>query len=237
MSHRRVLLTTNVGAGELRNNARKETVGRTPDCDRLFISIVDTERVARSTVSREAFKHQRRIGLVAHDNKKADQLEWAAYNRHVLREHDLFATGTTGRLIHEQLNLPVTLLQSGPLGGDQQLGARTTDGLIDLILFFWDPLEPQPHDPDVRALLRVAVVWKIPIACNRATADFVNSSPLLDDGYTRYVPDYDDHLSRTTISEAALAGTYPTSASRPSADQRRIIVCVFSPSEGPRRRE
>ncbi len=161
--------------------------------------------MARSTASRDAFKHRRQIGLVAHDNKKSDLLEWAAYNRHVLREHDLFATGTTGRLINEQLNLPVTLLQSGPLGGDQQLGARITDGLIDLILFFWDPLEPQPHDPDVRALLRVAVVWNIPIACNRATADFVISSPLLDDGYTRHVPDYDEHLSRPTISEAALA--------------------------------
>jgi methylglyoxal synthase len=134
---------------------------------------------------------RRRIALVAHDNKKQDLLGWARYNAPVLAKHDLYATGTTGRLVQEQLGLPVTRFQSGPLGGDQQLGARITQGEIDLVLFFWDPLEPQPHDPDVRALLRIAVVWNIPIACNRATADYLISSPLLSSGYQRDVPDYD----------------------------------------------
>jgi methylglyoxal synthase len=134
---------------------------------------------------------RRRIALVAHDNKKQDLLGWARYNAPVLAKHDLFATGTTGRLVQEQLGLPVTRFQSGPLGGDQQLGARIAQGEIDLVLFFWDPLEPQPHDPDVRALLRIAVVWNIPIACNRATADYLISSPLLSSGYQRDVPAYD----------------------------------------------
>jgi methylglyoxal synthase len=134
---------------------------------------------------------RRRIALVAHDNKKQDLLGWARYNATVLAKHDLCGTGTTGRLVQEQLGLPVTRFQSGPLGGDQQLGARIAQGEIDLVLFFWDPLEPQPHDPDVRALLRIAVVWNIPIACNRATADYLISSPLLSSGYQRDVPDYD----------------------------------------------
>ena len=120
---------------------------------------------------------RRRIALVAHDNRKDDLLEWARYNRPTLVEHHLVATGTTGRLLNEQLDLNVLCFQSGPLGGDQQLGAEVTLGNIDLILFFWDPLQPQPHDPDVKALLRIAVVWNVPIACNRATADFVISSP------------------------------------------------------------
>lgn len=133
----------------------------------------------------------RRIALVAHDNKKRDLLEWAKYNRAILAEHRLFGTGTTGRLVEEELGLPVTRFRSGPLGGDQQLGARITEGEIDLVLFFWDPLEPQPHDPDVRALLRIAVVWNIPIACNRATADYLISSPLLSNDYQPFHPDYD----------------------------------------------
>jgi methylglyoxal synthase len=134
---------------------------------------------------------RRRIALVAHDNKKQDLLGWARYNATVLAKHDLCGTGTTGRLVQEQLGLPVTRFQSGPLGGDQQLGARIAQGEIDLVLFFWDPLGPQPHDPDVRALVRIAVVWNIPIACNRATADYLISSPLLSSGYQRDVPDYD----------------------------------------------
>lgn len=135
-------------------------------------------------------KTRRRIALVAHDNKKRDLLEWARFNRTVLAMHDLSGTGTTGGLVQAQLGLPVTRFLSGPLGGDQQLGSRITEGEMDLVLFFWDPLEPQPHDPDVRALLRIAVVWNIPIACNRATADYIISSPLLDNGYQPDVPDY-----------------------------------------------
>jgi methylglyoxal synthase len=121
----------------------------------------------------------RRIALIAHDHKKQDMLEWAAYNRGLLASHELIATATTGRILAEQLQLPVTALSSGPFGGDQQIGGRIADGQIDLLIFFWDPLEPQPHDPDVKALLRVAVLWNIPVACNRATADFVISSPLM----------------------------------------------------------
>ncbi len=121
----------------------------------------------------------RRIALIAHDNKKKDMLEWAEYNLTLLTGHELFATATTGRLVHEELGLPVTCFRSGPFGGDQQIGARIAEGEIDLLVFFWDPLEPHPHDPDVKALLRVAVVCNIPIACNRATADFLISSPLM----------------------------------------------------------
>jgi methylglyoxal synthase len=131
-----------------------------------------------------------RIALVAHDNKKRDLLDWARFNRSILADHSLFGTGTTGALLRDELDLSVTLFRSGPLGGDQQLGARITEGEIDLVLFFWDPLEPQPHDPDVRALLRIAVVWNIPIACNRATADYMISSPLLNSDYTPVLPDY-----------------------------------------------
>jgi methylglyoxal synthase len=133
---------------------------------------------------------RRRIALVAHDNKKRDLLDWARFNRAVLAEHDLCATGTTGGMIESELGLEVTRFKSGPLGGDQQLGAKIADGEIDLVLFFWDPLEPQPHDPDVRALLRIAVVWNIPIACNRATADYLVSSPLLDSDYRPLRPEY-----------------------------------------------
>ena len=116
-----------------------------------------------------------RIALVAHDNKKADLIEWAQFNRGSLSRHDLVATGTTGLLLHEQVGLDVKRMQSGPLGGDMQIGALITEGDIDLLIFFWDPLEPQPHDVDVKALLRIAVVHNTPIACNRATADFIDA--------------------------------------------------------------
>jgi methylglyoxal synthase len=132
----------------------------------------------------------RRVALVAHNNKKSDLLEWARYNREVLAEHALYATGTTGRLVHEELGLEVTCLRSGPLGGDQQLGALVCDGAVDVLVFFWDPLEPQPHDPDVKALLRIAVVWNTAVACNRATADLIISSPLLHTTYERHIPSY-----------------------------------------------
>lgn len=135
-------------------------------------------------------KSAKRIALVAHDNKKQELLEWARFNRDLLAGHDLYATGTTGRLLQRTLGLAVVSLQSGPLGGDQQIGSKVVDGAIDFLIFFWDPLEPQPHDPDVKALIRIAVVWNIPVACNRASADFMISSPLMADEYTRLVPDY-----------------------------------------------
>ena len=144
----------------------------------------------------EPVGRRKRIGLVAHDNKKRDLIEWARYNRMLLEGHSLGATGTTGTLLEGSLGGGVEKLQSGPLGGDQQLGALIADGDVDLLVFFWDPLEPQPHDPDVKALLRIAVVWNIPIACNRASADFMISSPLMTSDYVRAVPDYGTYLSR-----------------------------------------
>jgi methylglyoxal synthase len=145
---------------------------------------------------RIVMKPDKRIGLVAHDNKKRDLVEWARYNRVLLAHHEIFATGTTGEILEKELGFKIAKLQSGPLGGDQQIGARIVDDQIDFLIFFWDPLEPQPHDPDVKALLRLAVVWNIPIACNRATADFMISSPLMDDRYDRLVPDYEAYLHR-----------------------------------------
>ena len=136
------------------------------------------------------------IALVAHDNKKHDLLEWAKFNRDLLAHHRVYATGTTGAILEKELRFKIEKLQSGPLGGDQQIGAKIVDNRIDFLIFFWDPLEPQPHDPDVKALLRMAVVWNIPIACNRATADFMISSPLMDGEYERLVPDYDTYRSR-----------------------------------------
>jgi methylglyoxal synthase len=153
-------------------------------------------------MSRELIKFPvpHRIGLVAHDNKKGDLLEWARYNRAVLNNHHLVATGTTGGLLSEHLGLNVQRLRSGPLGGDQQLGAMITDSQLDMLIFFWDPLSPQPHDPDVKALLRIAMVWNLPIACNRATADFLISSPLVTEGYQRHVPTYDDRAPTSSAS-------------------------------------
>ncbi|MBN1538383.1 MAG: methylglyoxal synthase [Anaerolineales bacterium] len=144
-------------------------------------------------------QHDKKIALVAHDNKKSDLVEWAKFNRDLLAHHIIYATGTTGEFLEKELGLNVQKLQSGPLGGDQQIGAKIAEGAIDFLIFFWDPLEPQPHDPDVKALLRMAVVWNIPTACNRATADFMISSPLMDDEYDRLVPDYDVYRKRRII--------------------------------------
>jgi methylglyoxal synthase len=139
---------------------------------------------------------RKRIALVAHDNKKKDLMEWAKFNRGLLLKHELCATGTTGILLEKVLGTEVLKLKSGPLGGDQQIGAKIAEGVIDFILFFWDPLEPQPHDPDVKALLRLAVVWNVPVACNRASADFMISSPLMSSTYERALPDFDAHINR-----------------------------------------
>jgi len=139
----------------------------------------------------------KRIALIAHDNKKRDMMEWAKYNKSTLLNHELIATGTTGKLLEATLGIDVMKLRSGPLGGDQQIGAKIAEDEIDLLIFFWDPLEPQPHDPDVKALLRLAVAWNIPTACNRATADFLVSSPLMTSKtYERAAPDFDAHTNR-----------------------------------------
>jgi methylglyoxal synthase len=142
-------------------------------------------------IHRVGMTSRKRIALIAHDNRKDDMLEWALLNREALANHELFGTGTTGGLIATELGLPVTRFLSGPLGGDQQVGAAIAEGRIDLVIFFWDPLEAQPHDVDVKALLRVTVVHNTPIACNRATADFLLSSPLMDQSYDRLVVEHD----------------------------------------------
>ena len=130
-----------------------------------------------------AMTERKRLAMIAHDNRKRDMFDWARANHDVLCEHELYATGTTGGLIEDDLGLTVNRFLSGPLGGDQQVGAAVAEGRIDIVIFFWDPLEPQPHDVDVKALLRIAVVYNCPIACNRATADFLLTSPLLGEQY------------------------------------------------------
>ena len=140
-------------------------------------------------------KKKKKIALVAHDHRKEDLLQWVEFNNYLLSLHDLYATGTTGKII-EKSGLNVTKLQSGPLGGDMQVGAKIANGEIDFLIFFWDPLETQPHDPDVKALLRIAVVWNIPVACDRSTADFLVSSTLMDKEYERIVPDYKNYRQR-----------------------------------------
>ena len=131
----------------------------------------------------------RHIAMVAHDNKKQELLSWADFNRPTLSSHTLYATGTTGTLLEYEIGLPVHRFLSGPVGGDQQIGAKIAEGAIDTLIFFWDPLEPQPHDPDVKALLRLAAVWNVPVATNRATADLLISSPLFDNGYRGVRPE------------------------------------------------
>jgi methylglyoxal synthase len=155
----------------------------------------------------------KKIALVAHDNKKQDLVEWAKFNRDLLAHHEVYATGTTGEMLERELGFKITKLQSGPLGGDQQVGAMIVNDEINFLIFFWDPLEPMPHDPDVRALLRMAAVWNIPIACNRASADFMISSPLMDGQYNRLVPDYEEYRTRTLpqaeVTAKAAKGSAP----------------------------
>ncbi len=144
----------------------------------------------------EILQQKKNIALVAHDNKKKDILEWALFNKGSLSKHSLFATGTTGTLLEDVLGIPVCRFKSGPFGGDQQIGAAISEGRIDILIFFWDPLNQLPHDPDIKALLRLAAVWNIPVACNRATADFLISSPLFNKEYEKVLPDYSDYLDR-----------------------------------------
>ena len=141
-------------------------------------------------------KKVKNIALIAHDNRKEDLLEWAKFNRGTLSRHNLYATGTTGQILSEELGLEIIRLKSGSLGGDQQVGAMIAEGKIDFLIFFCDPLEPMPHDPDVRALIRLATVWNIPFACNRATADFLISSPLMEEEYERRLIDYEARRRR-----------------------------------------
>ncbi len=142
------------------------------------------------------FRTSKTVALVAHDNKKEDLISWAETNKDVLSKHQLVATGTTGKLLEEKLQLPVKKLLSGPLGGDQQVGSMIAEGEIDMIVFFWDPMEAQPHDSDVKALLRLAVAWNILMACNRTTADFILNSKLMNEEYALSVPDFSKYLQR-----------------------------------------
>ncbi|QJB34456.1 methylglyoxal synthase [Chitinophaga oryzae] len=144
----------------------------------------------------KTLKARKRVALIAHDHKKAELIEWATYNKTVLSRHELYATGTTGKLIEEALDVSVRKLLSGPLGGDQQIGALVAEGALDVIIFFWDPMEALPHDPDIKALLRLGVVWNIPVACNRASADFLLTSPLMHQDYEVILPDYSQYLQR-----------------------------------------
>ncbi len=136
------------------------------------------------------------LALVAHDNKKRELVEWAKFNATRIAAFEIYATGTTAQLIEKEIDVKIHRLQSGPLGGDQQIGALIAEGRVDVLIFFWDPLEPLPHDPDIKALLRLAVLWNIPLACNRTTADYIFSSPLLSGSYERVVPDFGEYLNR-----------------------------------------
>jgi methylglyoxal synthase len=142
---------------------------------------------------------RKNIALVAHDNRKEELLKWVKDNLNLLGNHSLYATGTTGQLLKHRLGLNVTLLECGLLGGDQQIGSRISEGHIDFLIFFLDPFEIQPHDSDVKALLRITVVWNIPVACNRASADFLISSPLMSTGYARSVTDYSNYRGRLPV--------------------------------------
>ena len=181
-------------------------------------------------------KKVKTIALIAHDNKKIDLVEWATYNKKILATHTLVATGTTGQLLEEALSHPVQKMRSGMLGGDQQIGAKIAEGDIDLIIFFWDPLEPQPHDPDVKALLRLAVAWNIPTACNRSTADFIISSPLMDsDHYEPAKPDFEAHNNRLNAEPPAPVTSEKNELDRVKEAMDDVIKAIetrFRPSVG-----
>ncbi len=141
-------------------------------------------------------KLKKRIALIAHDNKKPELITWVKHNKEILSQHELYGTGTTGRMVEEMTGLTVNKLRSGPMGGDLQIGSLIADGKIGMVIFFWDPMEAQPHDPDVRALLRICVVWNIPVACDRSTADFIITSPLFQEEYELKMTDYSKYMSR-----------------------------------------
>ena len=143
------------------------------------------------------FEKEKKIALIAHDNKKKDLIEWATYNKKALAKHKLVATGTTGKLIEDALDRKITKVLSGPLGGDQQIGAMIASGDIDMVFFFFDPMEAQPHDSDVKALLRLVVAWNLPMACDRTTADFLITSKFMQEVYEYKLPDYTHYLTRT----------------------------------------
>jgi methylglyoxal synthase len=163
-----------------------------------------------------AMAARKKIALVAHDNKKEELVEWARLNCTLLAEHSLYATETTGQLLESTLGLNITRLESGPLGGDQQIGSRISEGQIDFVIFFSDPLKPQPHDSDMKALLRIAVVWNIPVACNRASADFVISSPLMSTVYDRLIPDYSKYRAR--LASVRVQNNVPEPAAENAVD-------------------
>ncbi len=156
-----------------------------------------TEEIKMELTTR-TIKTPKNIALVAHDHCKPSLLAWTQKNLGRLAPHKLFATGTTGSLISQQTGLPVTGMMSGPMGGDQQIGAMIAEKKIDMLIFFWDPLNAVPHDPDVKALLRLATVWNIPVATNESTADFIVTSPFFDDEMEIVIPDYQHYLTGRT---------------------------------------
>lgn len=146
--------------------------------------------------SSKPMKKQKRIALIAHDHRKADLIDWCEFNSGSLSKHKLFGTGTTGQMIADEVGLDVTPFNSGPLGGDLQIGAAISENKINMMIFFWDPLQAQPHDVDVKALLRIGVLYNIPMACNRASADFIISTHLMDEEYDRFIVDYSQRFSK-----------------------------------------
>jgi methylglyoxal synthase len=161
---------------------------------------------------------KKRIALVAHDQRKEDLLSWVKYNAEVLSQHELYATGTTGKIIAKRCSLDINRLKSGPLGGDQQLGAMIANGELDVLIFLWDPMTPQPHDVDIKALLRMSVLYNIPVACNRSTADFIISSRLFDEDYNPVLKDYTKYISRAIRSESPLSVDQEDSGFAPKSE-------------------
>lgn len=200
-------MTFNVQLSTLNDEAADSGVGLSVERSKLDVQCSarifapTPPRMSDKSYKKITMNHRKRIALVAHDGQKQSLVDWAQYNKAILVEHEIWATGTTGTLMEKALGIAVHKLQSGPLGGDQQIGAMIVEGKIDFLMFFWDPLEPQPHDPDVKALLRMAVVWNVPVACDRATADFIISSPLMHTKYERLVPDYEAYAKRKLAVE------------------------------------